>query len=592
VATKVRLKIELLLPSVAICNIHCIPNQLNPVCHVSFLMIHLVGSAFWKRLCAEHGISPDGRLEATSAEGYDRKDVFFYQADDDHFIPRALLVDLEPRVLTAISTSEYRHLYNPENIYLDRSSGGGGAGNNWAAGYGKGETTAQEALLDMLDREADGSDSLEGFQLFHSVAGGTGSGLGSFLLEAINDRFPKKIITTYSVFPNHGNQISDVVVQPYNSVLTMKRLALNADATVVLDNTALDRLATERTSEANAIVSTVMATATATIRYPGSLYTDLTSLVSALVPTPRCHFLLTGYTPITAGTGRASHVRKTTVLDVMRRLLHSKNFMVSVPAARAASGAYLSLLNIVQGEVDAGQIHRSLQRVRERRLARFIPWGPAGIQVALAGRSPYVQAAHRVTGMLWANHTSMAHIFERTAKSFDSFYVRQAYLGQYQGKCKLIQDDYEEFIDAREAVQEVIDEYRAAELPNYLDWEPDDAKIETTPAGPPGGSRGGSDALFPSALASTSTREPITAAALLAAGSTGGSSALQSHLSATLGNYAALASSLASSLDTDTTPAAGGSSSSTYSFMNEVASLQSSIANSKAVIGGGGGGNK
>lgn len=46
----------------------------------------------------------------------------------------------------------------------------------------------------MVDREAEGSDSLEGFVLTHSIAGGTGSGLGSFILERINDRFPKKII--------------------------------------------------------------------------------------------------------------------------------------------------------------------------------------------------------------------------------------------------------------------------------------------------------------------------------------------------------------------------------------------------------------
>jgi len=48
--------------------------------------------------------------------------------------------------------------------------------------------------LDMIDREADGSDSLEGFVMTHSVAGGTGSGFGSYLLEALNDRYPKKLI--------------------------------------------------------------------------------------------------------------------------------------------------------------------------------------------------------------------------------------------------------------------------------------------------------------------------------------------------------------------------------------------------------------
>ena len=63
----------------------------------------------------------------------------------------------------------------------------------------------------MLDREAEGSDSLEGFFMLHSIAGGTGSGLGSHMLEQINDKYPKKLITNYSVFPNQLDT-SDVIV--------------------------------------------------------------------------------------------------------------------------------------------------------------------------------------------------------------------------------------------------------------------------------------------------------------------------------------------------------------------------------------------
>lgn len=66
-------------------------------------------------------------------QGGDRKDVFFYQADDQHYIPRALLIDLEPRVINGIQNSDYRNLYNHENIFV--SDHGGGAGNNWASGY-------------------------------------------------------------------------------------------------------------------------------------------------------------------------------------------------------------------------------------------------------------------------------------------------------------------------------------------------------------------------------------------------------------------------------------------------------------------------
>ena len=196
-----------------------------------------VGYEFWKQLCLEHGITQDGLIrDDIEVETGDRKDVFFYQADDEHYIPRAILLDLEDRVINGIRTGDYRKLYNPENFLVDTQ--GGGAGNNWASGYGQAKDKIED-IMDMIDREADGSDSLEGFVVCHSIAGGTGSGMGSYMLEALNDRYSKKLVQTYSVFPNDGESNSDVVVQPYNSILTLKRLTLEADCVVVLDNVLL-----------------------------------------------------------------------------------------------------------------------------------------------------------------------------------------------------------------------------------------------------------------------------------------------------------------------------------------------------------------
>ena len=126
------------------------------------------------------------------------------------------------------------------------------------------------------------------------------------------NRYSKKLVQTYSVFPNDGESNSDVVVQPYNSILTLKRLTLEADCVVVLvnimqsifvftnwpwatrsskfcqifldhslnkpclflqDNNALNRIATERLRipkpdfhVVNGLVSTVMAASTATVK--------------------------------------------------------------------------------------------------------------------------------------------------------------------------------------------------------------------------------------------------------------------------------------------------------------------------------------
>jgi tubulin gamma len=437
-------------------------------------------------LCAEHGINNDGILQDVgNASINDRKDVFFYQADDERYIPRACLFDLEPRVINGIQNSEIRNLFNPENVFVSKN--GGGAGNNWASGYHQGEMVLED-ILDMIDREAGYSDSLEGFTLAHSIAGGTGSGMGSFILEALNDRYPKKLIQTYSVFPNQSES-SDVVVQPYNSVLALKRLTLNADAVVVLDNTALNRIAAERLhienpsiSQTNTLVSTVMAASTATLRYPGYMNNDLMGLLASLIPVPQCHFLMAGYTPLTLDAAEAAYgsvVRKTTVLDVMRRLLQPKNLMVS-PHAREKDqdkSRYISILNIIQGDVDPSQLHQSLMRIRERKLASFIEWGPASIQVALSRSSPYVKSSHRVSGLMLANHTSIRHLFNRTLSQFDRMYKSGAYTQTYKGfpmfsrKNEKNMEEFnpEEFEDAREVVGAVSEEYAACERVDYIE---------------------------------------------------------------------------------------------------------------------------
>lgn len=198
-----------------------------------------------------------------------------------------------------------------------------------------------------------------------------------------------------------------------------------------------------------------MAASTQTLRYPGYMNNDLVGMIASLIPTPRCHFLMTSYTPFTSDKidqvpspfplfpsrshsltfalsfSQAKSVRKTTVLDVMRRLLQPKNRMVTTPAPTLANRAacYISILNIIQGDVDptdvrslsvslrsqiklnkVEQVHKSLLRIRERDLATFIPWGPASIQVALTRQSPYVQKSHRVSGLMLANHTSIASV--------------------------------------------------------------------------------------------------------------------------------------------------------------------------------------
>ena len=160
---------------------------------------------------------------------------------------------------------------------------GSGAGNNWGVGYSQSDKHSDE-LLDIITREAEDCDNfevllsdflfiLQGFMLTHSIAGGTGSGMGSYLLEHLKDAFPHKFIQTYSVFPGM-KESSDVVTQPYNSILALSRLTEFADCTVVLDNTSLNSIVAEQSnagsfpiSQINALVSNVLSVSTSTLSW-------------------------------------------------------------------------------------------------------------------------------------------------------------------------------------------------------------------------------------------------------------------------------------------------------------------------------------
>lgn len=163
----------------------------------------------------------------------------------------------------------------------------------------------------------------------------------------------------------------------------------------------------------------------------------------------------------------------------MRRLLQPKNVMVSTLRDRKHNHCYISILNIIQGEVDPTQVHKSLQRIRERKLAEFIPWGPASIQVALSRKSPYVQTAHRVSGLMLANHTSISTVFEKNCRLFDKLRKREAFLENYK-KEEIFKDNFDE-LDASRWETGTCKEKESFVIPRF---KPLDYKRRNGPSGP------------------------------------------------------------------------------------------------------------
>lgn len=182
-----------------------------------------IGSKFWEVIAAEHGIDPTGTYRGTNDNQLECADVYFTEASGGRYVPRSVFVDLEPGVIDGIKGGPYGSLFKPDNIVTGQS----GAGNNWARGHYTDGAEVSEEVMEVIRKEAEQCDQLQGFQLCHSLGGGTGSGLGTLLLSRIREEFPDRMLCTFSVVPSP--KVSDVVVEPYNATLAAHQLIENAD---------------------------------------------------------------------------------------------------------------------------------------------------------------------------------------------------------------------------------------------------------------------------------------------------------------------------------------------------------------------------
>lgn len=87
---------------------------------------------------------------------------------------------------------------------------------------------------------------MQGLQITHSLGGGTGSGLGSNILGKLESDYPNKIVFNFSVLPSSASNSapSDVVVEPYNTIFSLKSLVESSHMTLPIENQSLYRICT------------------------------------------------------------------------------------------------------------------------------------------------------------------------------------------------------------------------------------------------------------------------------------------------------------------------------------------------------------
>uniref|UniRef100_A0A493U0X4 Tubulin/FtsZ GTPase domain-containing protein n=1 Tax=Anas platyrhynchos platyrhynchos TaxID=8840 RepID=A0A493U0X4_ANAPP len=89
-----------------------------------------IGNACWELFCLEHSIQPDGTFSDPPSND-DSFATFFRETSTRKYVPRAIMVDLEPTVVDEVRTGTYRQLFHPEQLITGKED----AANNYARGH-------------------------------------------------------------------------------------------------------------------------------------------------------------------------------------------------------------------------------------------------------------------------------------------------------------------------------------------------------------------------------------------------------------------------------------------------------------------------
>lgn len=408
-----------------------------------------IGVKFWEVISDEHGIDPNGAYVGDSHLQLERINVYYNEAHGGKYVPRAILIDLEPGTMDSVRSGPFGQLFRPDNFVFGQS----GAGNCWAKGHYTEGAELIDAVLDVVRKESEGCDCLQGFQLTHSLGGGTGSGMGTLLISKIREEYPDRIMNTYSVVPSP--KVSDTVVEPYNATLSVHQLVENTDETFCIDNEALYdicfrtlKLASPSYTDLNHLVSHTMSGVTTCLRFPGQLNADLRKLAVNMVPFPRLHFFIPGFAPLTARGSQ--QYRALTVAELTQQLFDAKNMMA---ACDPRHGRYLTVATIFRGRMSMKEVDQQMLNVQNKNSGYFVEWIPNNVKTAVCDIPP---RGLKMSGTFIGNSTAVQELFKRISEQFTAMFRRKAFLHWYTGEGM----DEMEFTEAESNMNDLVSEYQ------------------------------------------------------------------------------------------------------------------------------------
>ncbi|KAM4697420.1 tubulin alpha chain-like [Rhinophrynus dorsalis] len=433
-----------------------------------------MGNACWELYCLEHGIQPDGQVPSDKIFGGrdDSYNTFFSETGAGKLVPHAVFVDLEPTVIDEVRKGTYRQLFHPEQLITGKED----AANNYARGYYTIGKEIIDLVLDKIRKMTDQCTGLQGFLIFHSLGGGTGSGFTSLLMERLSAEYGKKSKLEFSIYPSP--RMSMAVVEPYNSILTTHATLEHSDCAFMVDNEAIydiccRNLDIERPTftNLNRLIAQVVSSITASLRFDGALNVDLTDFQTNLVPYPRIHFPVATYAPVISA--EKAYYEHLSVSEITNACFEPASQMVKCDPQH---GKYMACCLLYRGDVTPKDVNAAIATIKTKRTIQFVDWCPTGFKVGINYQPPTVvpggdmAKVQRAVCML-SNTTAIAEAWAHLNHKFDLMYAKRAFVHWFVGEGM----EEGEFAEAREDMAALEKDYEEAGTDSE-EWETEEGE--------------------------------------------------------------------------------------------------------------------
>nr|CAI38955.1 alpha tubulin,putative [Paramecium tetraurelia] len=402
-----------------------------------------IGNTAWELLCLEHGIQPDG-----SAPSSQNLQVLFSESQTKANVPRAAFFDDDPLTINSLNRGPLKKVLNQNLIKLFKDD----ASSIWASKkitqYDEKDRSSR-AADEIVRKMLEAADAASAIIIYHSLAGGFGSGFTCKLLQLLNDETAKTTKLTVSI-----NYLLNLLLNPiiqYSLCQHFQNCQISIFFMIMLLY-----FETPNFSHLNYMIAQTISSISQSIRFRGTKLVDFNDMRTNLITTPKQQFLWTSYSPFIYTDQQ--HLKKPNLQNITESLFDDNGHLLSF---NRLTHKYLGSSLFFKGDCPLPELNYVIKQIKQSEEIRFAEGTQVAYQTCVSMAQPctlpnYPFAKYSKTACMLAHSTGVLQSFESLKKRFSTLYSKRAFVSWYVGQGL----EEGQFSESNESLQQIIELYK------------------------------------------------------------------------------------------------------------------------------------